>query len=46
MKLTKELREEIIKKCLVATFDKRLAAHKATRTKLADALWQHEHGAA
>jgi hypothetical protein len=46
MKLTKEQKESIIEKCTAATFGKREAAHEAARTKLADALYAHEHGAA
>lgn len=46
MKLNKEQKESIINRCVAATFGKREAAIKAERTKLADALWTHEHGAA
>lgn len=46
MKITKEQKESIIDRCVSATFGKREAAIKAERTKLADALWTHEHGAA
>lgn len=46
MKLNKEQKESIISRCVTATFGKREAAIKAERTKLADALWTHEHGAA
>lgn len=43
MRLTKEMREEIIAKAMAAAFDKRDKAHDKATTALADALYAHEY---
>lgn len=46
MRITKEMRESIIARCVKATFAKRTEKYEASRVKLADALYQREHGSA
>jgi len=44
MRITNEMRQDIIDKCVKDTFAKRTAALAAARTKLADALYTREYG--
>ncbi|MFP3746985.1 Nmad5 family putative nucleotide modification protein [Achromobacter sp. SIMBA_011] len=46
MRLTKEFREELIGRALQHAFKAREKAHEAATTALADALYDHTHGAA
>lgn len=46
MKLTKEMRVDIISRCIKATFAKRIEKHNTNRVKLGDALYQRAYGAA
>lgn len=46
MRLTKEIREDIIYKAMSKAFDARDKAHEKATTALADALYAHEYGAA
>ena len=46
MKITKEMRADIIDRCIKATFAKRVEKHNASRVKLGDALYQRTYAAA